>query len=138
MADVTTLKTAQIDHLKLAEAVLAGERDYSVLGVSEPYFRRWICSSDAANALQEVRERYNQLLDSKLTSLIERSALRMQEQLDAGEIKPGDVVKLFAAVFDKRQLLRGKFTSATPEQRNLSDIADYLRDLTAGLRKEGL
>lgn len=123
--------------------------------VSQEVIRRWKEEPWFHNVVQRVVKEKNDILDQKLTGVIENAAELIQERLVKGDIRvnyktgqhyevPMDARTLALMVgilFDKRQLLRGEATSRTETisfDRRLENLKETFERFSKATQIEGI
>jgi len=120
---------------------------YQKIGVSDPdlklylpLFFKWLETEEGYQLLEQAKNRLNVYLDSGLTKIIEKCVIEIFDMVDKGTyrynkrthkmeripISAMELSKIFATVFDRRQLLRNRPTYITSDQKNLEALADKL------------
>jgi len=110
------------------------------LGLYHPLFFKWLETEEGYQLLEQVKLRLNIYLDSSLTKIVEKCVIEIFDRVDNGThrynkrtnkmeripLSAEQLSKIFATVFDRRQLLRNKPTYIASEQKNLEILADKL------------
>lgn len=107
-------------------------------------FRGWLDTASGVESLESYRRYLDHYLDAACTRVIDKSLTLLLDRLEFGDIcysKEGEqyrselkaiaLSKIFAAVFDRRQLIREKPTQISSESDSLEKIANALDKLGA-------
>ena len=136
-------------------AVLKNYKEVSeITGVSVANIKKWKQEAWFENVVSRVIKEKNDILDQKLTGVIENCAELIQERLTKGDVrvnyKTGETYEVpldarglalvMGIVFDKRQLIRGEATSRTETvsfDRRLENLRDTFEKFSKATQIEG-